>query len=130
MKDLVMKQSEFEMVSNQLTHIKLTTEGAIRALELNLKYIRTIESQLKNSVDSRLLNRTLTQPSTSSQDLAKQPSDLIKIKEVMQMTSLSRSAIYSKINQSDFPHSISLGCRSVAWVRKDVETWIDMKISG
>ncbi|MGK0270018.1 MAG: prophage regulatory protein [Cocleimonas sp.] len=125
-----MKQSEYEMVSNQLAHIKSTTEGAIRALELNLKYINTIESQLKVSVDSRLLNRTLTQPSLSRPDPVKQPSDLIKIKEVMQMTSLSRSTIYTKINQADFPNSISLSSRSVAWVRKEVENWISMKISG
>nr|WP_272877526.1 MULTISPECIES: AlpA family phage regulatory protein [Shewanella] len=52
----------------------------------------------------------------------------MKIKEVTQMTSLSRSTIYTKINQQDFPQSISLSCRSVAWVRKEVEDWIYLKM--
>lgn len=124
-----MKQTEHEVVSNQLVHIKSTTEGAIKALELNLKYINTIESQLKNCVDKRVRNRELPLPSLMAVDPMKQPSDLIKIKEVMQMTSLSRTIIYNKIQQGDFPQSISLSCRSVAWVRKEVEAWIGMKMS-
>nr|WP_185817606.1 AlpA family phage regulatory protein [Shewanella atlantica] len=53
----------------------------------------------------------------------------MKIKEVTQITSLSRSTIYTKINQQDFPQSISLSSRSVAWVRKEVEDWISMKMN-
>nr|WP_185817605.1 AlpA family phage regulatory protein [Shewanella atlantica] len=52
----------------------------------------------------------------------------MKIKEVTQITSLSRSTIYTKINQQDFPQSISLSSRSVAWVRKEVEDWIQQKM--
>lgn len=33
-----MKRSEYEIVCNQLSHIKYTTESAIRALELNLSF--------------------------------------------------------------------------------------------
>lgn len=125
-----MKRSEYEIVSNQLSHIKSTTEGAIRALELNLKYLNTIESQLRASINKRAPVETLMLPSLCPPDPKKQPSDLIKIKEVTQMTSLSRSTIYTKINEQDFPQSISLSCRSVAWVRKEVEDWINMKMSN
>ena len=123
-----MKRSEYEIVCNKLSHIKSTTEGAIRALELNLKYINTIEAQLRTSIDKQALVSTLTQASLCSPDPKKQPNDLIKIKEVTQMTSLSRSSIYAKMNQQDFPQSISLSSRSIAWVREEIEDWIQQKM--
>ncbi|GIU35995.1 hypothetical protein TUM4433_34120 [Shewanella schlegeliana] len=124
-----MKKSEYEIISNQLSHIKSTTEGAIRALELNLKYINTIEAQLKTSINEKAVIATLTQASLCPPDPKKQPNDLIKIKEVIQMTSLSRSTIYTKMNQQDFPKSISLSSRSVVWVRKELEDWIQNKMA-
>ncbi|MCL1111769.1 AlpA family phage regulatory protein [Shewanella schlegeliana] len=45
------------------------------------------------------------------------------------MTSLSRSTIYTKMNQQDFPKSISLSSRSVVWVRKELEDWIQNKMA-
>lgn len=39
---------------------------------------------------------------------------LIRIKEVTEQTGLSRSDIYSKMSEGDFPQSVSLGCRAVA----------------
>ena len=123
-----MKKSEYEIVSNQISHIKTTTEGAIRALELNLKYLSTIEDLLRTSMDKQAPDAAFVQLSLSHLDTGKQPSDLIKIKEVTQMTSLSRSTIYSKMSRQEFPQSRSLSCRSVSWIRKEIENWIQSKM--
>lgn len=49
----------------------------------------------------------------------------LKLKEVMEKTALSRSAIYRKMNEDQFPKSISLGDRAVAWVESEVEEWME-----
>nr|WP_269800794.1 MULTISPECIES: AlpA family transcriptional regulator [unclassified Colwellia] len=65
-----------------------------------------------------------------TQTRSKQPSDLIRIKEVISMTGLSRSSIYTYKNKGEFPSPIQLSSRSVAWVRVDVEQWILGKINN
>ncbi|ODS04418.1 uncharacterized protein VSF3289_03557 [Vibrio scophthalmi] len=49
----------------------------------------------------------------------------LKLKEVMQKTALSRSAIYRKMNEGTFPKSVNLGDRAVAWVESEVEEWME-----
>ncbi len=49
----------------------------------------------------------------------------LKLKEVMQKTTLSRSAIYRKMGKGCFPKSVSLGDRTVAWLESEVETWME-----
>ncbi|EHA6958932.1 AlpA family transcriptional regulator [Vibrio vulnificus] len=53
------------------------------------------------------------------------PMRFLKLKEVMEKTALSRSAIYRKMNEDQFPKSISLGDRAVAWVESEVEEWME-----
>ncbi|MFL9797379.1 AlpA family transcriptional regulator [Vibrio cyclitrophicus] len=53
------------------------------------------------------------------------PMRFLKLKEVMQKTALSRSAIYRKMNDNNFPQSINLGDRAVAWVDSEVEDWME-----
>ncbi|EHU4958129.1 AlpA family transcriptional regulator [Vibrio parahaemolyticus] len=48
----------------------------------------------------------------------------LKLKEVMEKTALSRSAIYRKMNEYAFPKSVNLGERAVAWVESDVDDWM------
>lgn len=57
--------------------------------------------------------------------MQEQPTRLIRIKKVMEMTGLSRSTIYKMMAQKLFPHSIQLGIRAVAWIDSDVQDWID-----
>lgn len=54
---------------------------------------------------------------------------LIKIKEVMSITSLARPTIYKYIKNGTFPRPVSLGGRAVAWVREEVEEWIEQRIA-
>ena len=49
----------------------------------------------------------------------------LKLKEVMQKTALSRSAIYRKMDEGSFPKSVSLGDRAVAWIESEVEEWME-----
>ncbi|WP_299694059.1 AlpA family transcriptional regulator [uncultured Vibrio sp.] len=49
---------------------------------------------------------------------------LIKLKEVMTLTSLARSTIYKYMSEGQFPKAVSLGCRSVAWVEEEVTDWV------
>ena len=49
---------------------------------------------------------------------------LIKLKEVMSLTSLARSTIYKYMSEGQFPKAVSLGCRSVAWVEEEVTDWV------
>lgn len=53
---------------------------------------------------------------------------LIKLKQVMDLTSLSRSAIYKFMQEERFPKQVRLSPTSVAWVEGEVEDWIEEKI--
>ena len=53
------------------------------------------------------------------------PMRFLKLKEVMQKTALSRSAIYRKMDQGSFPQTVSLGDRAVAWIDSEVEEWME-----
>jgi prophage regulatory protein len=59
---------------------------------------------------------------------------IIRLKEVIEQTALSRSTIYNKTDPSssqfdpEFPNSISLGASSVGWVASEINLWINSKI--
>ncbi|MEZ8237520.1 AlpA family transcriptional regulator [Vibrio cyclitrophicus] len=53
----------------------------------------------------------------------------LKLKEVIEKTALSRSAIYRKMDEGDFPVSVSLGDRAVAWVEEEVNNWMEMRLA-
>ncbi|EGR2120038.1 AlpA family phage regulatory protein [Vibrio metoecus] len=55
---------------------------------------------------------------------------IIRLPSVIQKTGLSRSSIYLRIAQGDFPKSISLGVRAVGWLEQDIEQWLDERISA
>jgi prophage regulatory protein len=47
----------------------------------------------------------------------------LPLREVLELTSLSRSQIYRLISRGTFPDSIALGGR-VAWLESEVHAWI------
>ena len=49
---------------------------------------------------------------------------LIKLKEVIEKTSLGRSTIYEFMAKDIFPKQVSLGAKSVAWLESEVDDWI------
>jgi len=56
---------------------------------------------------------------------------IIRLKEVISLTGLSRSTIYDKQNpkssrfDSSFPQKVHLGERAVGWFKEEVESWLN-----
>jgi len=55
---------------------------------------------------------------------------LIRRPEVEKRTGLSRSSIYEKIRNKEFPAPVSLGASAVAWVESSVSDWIQARIDA
>lgn len=53
---------------------------------------------------------------------------IIRLKEVIDSTGLSRSTMYKYISEGTFPKPVSLGDRCVGWVDSEVYDWILAKI--
>ena len=54
--------------------------------------------------------------------------NIIKLPQVKVLTALSRSSIYLKMSQDEFPKPISLGARSVGWIESEIQEWITARI--
>ena len=52
---------------------------------------------------------------------------IIRLKDVIALTGLSRSTIYLRMVQGKFP-KINLGSRAVGWISSDVNEWIEERI--
>lgn len=52
---------------------------------------------------------------------------VLSMKEVKIKTGLSKSTIYSQINQGMFPEQIKLGIRRVGWSETDIAHWLHSK---
>lgn len=57
-------------------------------------------------------------------------SNFIKLKELIKLTGLSRSHIYSLAQQGKFPKPVKLSERSSAWVESEVQEWIESRIKA
>jgi prophage regulatory protein len=53
---------------------------------------------------------------------------LLRLPEVLKTTALSRSSVYRLMEAGEFPVSIRLGARSIAWVEEEVQNWIQQRI--
>lgn len=51
-------------------------------------------------------------------------SRIIRLPEVIEITGLSRSSIYSYISQGNFPASVQIGSRAVGWLETEVNEWV------
>lgn len=55
---------------------------------------------------------------------------ILRVKDVISKTGLSRSTIYSKIDEKSkaydpyFPKQVKLGSRAVGWFESEVEEWL------
>lgn len=48
----------------------------------------------------------------------------IRLKEVMSMCGKSRSSVYDAMRRGEFPKAVKLGGRSTAWVKSEIDAWI------
>jgi prophage regulatory protein len=53
----------------------------------------------------------------------------IRIKEVVELTGLSRASIYRYMDEGGFPKQVSLGKRSVGWVDQELEAWLKERLT-
>ena len=50
---------------------------------------------------------------------------LLKLKEVVSITQISKSKIYRDMKSGGFPSPLSLGSNSVRWVETDIYQWVE-----
>jgi len=55
---------------------------------------------------------------------------ILRLPVVKERTGLSRSTIYLRMANNEFPAPISLGGRSVGWLEKDIHEWLEKKIEA
>jgi prophage regulatory protein len=53
---------------------------------------------------------------------------ILRLPQVIKQTGLSRSSIYLRMANKEFPESISLGGRAVGWLENEIDGWIIEKI--
>ena len=53
---------------------------------------------------------------------------LIRMKEVMHISGLSRTALYLSIKRKDFPAPVKLSARAVAWPQDEVVAWVKSRV--
>lgn len=58
------------------------------------------------------------------------PISLLRIDAVKSRTGLGRSTLYKLIEKGDFPASIKITSRAVAWPSNVIEDWITSRIAG
>lgn len=55
---------------------------------------------------------------------------ILRLKSVIARTGLSRSSIYLRMANDEFPKQVSLGGRAVGWLESDIESWLADKIES
>jgi prophage regulatory protein len=56
-------------------------------------------------------------------------SKVIRLKQVIDRTGLSRSTIYEMMKAGAFPERVSLGLRSVGWHESEIDKWIAARMT-
>ena len=55
---------------------------------------------------------------------------ILRLPAVKARTGLSRSTIYARISNGDFPTPVSLGVRAVGWVEAEINSWLEQQIDA
>ena len=64
---------------------------------------------------------------SDSSSLRLSSNQVIKLKEVKKLTTLSTASIYRQIKDKSFPKQIKLGERSSAWFYEEIMQWLEDK---
>lgn len=60
---------------------------------------------------------------------ATRPAAIMRLAQVISRTGLSRSTIYQRIDDGEFPQQIRLGANSVGWIEAEIDDWISARIA-
>ncbi|EKO3474538.1 AlpA family transcriptional regulator [Vibrio fluvialis] len=55
---------------------------------------------------------------------------ILRLKDVMAMTGLSRATIYVYMAKQNFPQKIHLGSSSIGWLESEVQEWIAVRVEA
>jgi len=55
--------------------------------------------------------------------------NVLRLPDVKSQTGLSRSSIYQRIAEDNFPKQINLGGRAVGWLESDIQNWIKERLA-
>ncbi len=55
---------------------------------------------------------------------------ILRLPAVKARTGLSRSTIYLRVSNDQFPKPVSLGGRAVGWVEADIDDWLNRHIEA
>ena len=53
---------------------------------------------------------------------------LLRLRDVIKMTSLSRTTIYDYMSEGKFPKNIHLGPKISVWIEREIQEWINSQI--
>lgn len=54
--------------------------------------------------------------------------NFLRLPAVLERVGMSRAQLYRLMRAGDFPPHVNLGLRSVAWVDRDIDAWIEARI--
>ena len=54
----------------------------------------------------------------------------LRLPEVLQITGMSKTFIYDRINDGTFPKQIQLGSRTVVWNEREVVQWMEDRMAS
>ena len=57
------------------------------------------------------------------------PPRFIRLPQVIELTGMGKTFMYSRISDGTFPKQIQLGSRSVVWNERDVIAWMNQQIA-
>ena len=55
---------------------------------------------------------------------------ILRVRDVVGVTGLSKSTIYQMIKTNDFPRPLRLGKRAVGWRQSDIASWLEQRPKG
>lgn len=55
---------------------------------------------------------------------------ILRLPAVKASTGLSRSTIYNRISEGDFPRPVNLGGRAVGWLENEIQDWLQRRIEA
>ena len=73
---------------------------------------------------------TFPQAAIGGNEYLSAPAKLLKLRAVIERTSLSRSSIYNMARRGMFPQPLALGDKRVAWNSAEVDAWIAGRIAA
>lgn len=80
------------------------------------------------------MQHTQTRPAPRTQPMPQidmpLPERFLRLSQVLDVTGLSRSTVYERIQSRSFPAPISLGGSRVAWLASEITTWMNERISA